>query len=525
MRHQAAILSSPLPRFGAGEGGDPSRSDGEGEGFPSTGLEQPSPGRLRCASAALLSRFKAREGGKRAAALLLSLLVAACEVGPDYQKPPVDAPPAYKELDGWKQATPQEAGSNAAWWSIYDDPVLDGLMRQIDISNQNLKAAEAAYRESLALTAEARSNLFPTITASGSAQKLGQGSTSAQSAISVAGGLSWELDVWGAIRRSIESASANAQASGADIAGARLSAQASLATNYFELRVADELKRLLDTEVVAFERSLQITINRYNAGTAARTDVAQAETQLEQTRAQAISVGVSRAQFEHAIAVLIGKPPAELTITTVKFYMTPPPVPVGVPSQLLERRPDIAAAERTMASANAQIGVAVAAFYPTIDLTGSYGFTGVALNGLFSASNAIWAVGPSLAETVFDAGNRQAQVEQARATYDQDVALYRQTVLTAFQQVEDQLAALRILEQQAVVQDRAVAAAIEAERLTLNQYEAGTVDYTSVITAQTNSLNNQQTALNVMQSRILANVSLIEALGGGWTTAQIPPGG
>jgi NodT family efflux transporter outer membrane factor (OMF) lipoprotein len=523
MKQRVAPSLAPLPRFVAGEGGDPSRSDGEDEGSPGAVPARPRPGRRRCAPAS--TRFKARERGRKAAAMLLSLLLAACEVGPDYQKPPVETTPAYKELDGWKQATPREAGSSTAWWSIYDDPVLDGLMRQIDISNQNLKAAEAAYREALALTAQARSNLFPTVTASASAQKIGQGTSSPLSQISVAGGLSWELDVWGAIRRSIESASATAQASGADLAAARLSAQGSLATNYFELRVADELKRLLDAEVVAFERSLQITVNRYNAGTAAKTDVAQAETQLEQTRAQAIDVGVSRAQFEHAIAVLIGKPPAELTITSVKFYMTPPPVPVGVPSELLERRPDIAAAERSMAAANAQIGVAISSFYPTIDLTGSYGFTGAALAGLFSASNAVWAVGPSLAETVFDAGNRQAQVEQARATYDQEVALYRQTVLTAFQQVEDQLAALRILEQEAAVQDRAVAAAVEAERLTLNQYEAGTVDYTTVITAQTNSLNNQQTALNVMQSRILANVSLIEALGGGWTVAQMPPGG
>lgn len=469
--------------------------------------------------------FKARERGKKAPAVLLLLLLAACEVGPDYHKPPVETPPAYKELDGWKQGTPQQAGSDTAWWSIYDDPVLDGLMRQIDISNQNLKASEAAYREALALTAQARSNLFPTISANASAQKVSVAGTTSQSVISVAGGLSWELDIWGAIRRSIESASANAQASGADLAAARLSAQGSLATNYFELRVADELQDLLDAEVVAFEHSLKITQNKYDAGTAAKTDVAQAETQLEQTRAQAINVGVGRAQFEHAIAVLIGKPPAELTIAPVKFSMAPPPVPVGVPSELLERRPDIAAAERTMASANAQIGVAISSFYPTINLTGSYGFTGLALDGLFAASNAVWAVGPQLALTVFDAGNREAQVEQARATYDQNVALYRQTVLTAFQQVEDQLAALRILEQEAVVQDRAVAAALLAERLTLNQYEAGTVDYTTVITAQTNSLNNQQTALTVMQSRILANVSLVEALGGGWTTAQMPSGG
>jgi NodT family efflux transporter outer membrane factor (OMF) lipoprotein len=456
---------------------------------------------------------------------LILPLIAACEVGPDYQKPPVETPAAYKELDGWKQGTPQFAGSDIAWWSIYDDNVLDALMRQVEISNQNLKASEAAYRASVALTEQARSHLFPTITTTDSVQRVPRTTSVSGTDISLNSGLTWEIDVWGGIRRSIESASATAEASGADLAAARLSAQSQLATDYFQLRIADELKSLLDAEVADFERSLRITRNRYEAGTAAKTDVASAETQLEQTRAQAINVGVSRAQFEHAIAVLIGMPPADLTITELKISMNPPPVPVGVPSTLLERRPDVAAAERTMAAANAQIGVAIASFFPTINLNGSYGLMGPAIGTLFNVSNAVWAVGPSLALTVFDAGNRQAQVEQARATYDQDVALYRQTVLTAFQQVEDQLAALRILEQEAVVQDLAVKAAIEAEKLTLNQYEAGTVDYTAVITAQTNSLNNQQTALNIVQSRMLANVSLVTALGGGWTTAQMLPGG
>ncbi|SRR5579885_660954 len=458
-------------------------------------------------------------------ALLLPAL-AACEVGPDYARPPVDAPPAYKEAGpGWKVGEPRLAGSDGAWWSVYGDPDLDRLMRQIDISNQNLKASEAAFRQARALTAEARSGLFPTVTANAGLRGVSQNGTGSQTEYSLAGGLSWELDIWGKIRRSVESASANAQASAADLAAARLSAQSELAADYFQLRVADELKRLLDASAAAFERSLQITRNRYAAGTAARTDVAQAETQLESTRAQAINVGVQRAQLEHAIAILIGKPPAELTLPPKPFVLTVPTTPPGLPSALLERRPDIAAAERTMAAANAQIGVAVAAFYPDLTLSGSYGFTSLTLGGLISASNAVWAVGPSLALTVFDAGNRSAQVEQARAAYDQDVALYRQTVLTAFQQVEDQLAALDILARSAEVEDRAVRAGKEAERLALNQYEAGTVDYTVVITAQTNSLANQQAALNIAQSRILASVSLIAALGGGWSAALLPAGG
>ena len=464
--------------------------------------------------------------GRRWLALALALpLLAACEVGPDYKRPTVETPTAYKELDGWKQGEPRDAASDSAWWAVYDDPVLDGLVRQIDISNQNLKAFEAAFHVARALTAEARAGLFPTVTANASAKAISVNGTSSQNVIAVSSGASWDLDVWGRIRRSVESASANAQASGADLAAARLSAQAELASDYFQLRIADELRRLLDATVVAYTRSLQITVNRYNAGTAARTDVASAQTQLESTRAQAIAVGVQRAQLENAIAVLIGKPPAELSIAPAPFALNLPPTPVGVPSALLERRPDIAAAERTMAGANAQIGVAVAAYYPDLTLSGSYGFAGTALAGLLSASNAVWAVGPALALTVFNGGGISAQVEQARATYDQDVALYRQTVLTAFQQVEDQLAALRILALQAEVQARAVTAADEAVRLTLNQYEAGTVDYTAVITAQTNLLTNQETALNVSQSRILAHVQLIQALGGGWDSSQLPSGG
>ena len=456
-----------------------------------------------------------------AAALVASL--AACEVGPDYKRPAAEAPPAYKESQGWKIGEPQQAGSDKAWWSIYNDAPLDELEKQIDISNQNLKSSEAAYRQAVALVGEARANFFPTLTLGASVLRAQQQSH-VQTLYAGSVGASWEIDIWGRIRREVESTSANAQASAADLAAARLSAQAALATDYFDLRVEDELKRLLDATVVAFAHSLQITQNKYDAGVAAETDVASARTQLESTRAQAINVGVLRSQLEHAIAVLTGKPPADFTLAPAPVVVADVPVtPPGLPSGLLERRPDIAAAERQMAAANAQIGVAVAAYYPTISLSGSYGLASTALSALFSPESVVWAVGPQLAATLYEGGLRSAQVEAARATYDQTVALYRQTVLTAFQQVEDQLAALRILEQQAVVQDDAVEAAAEAERLTLNQYEAGTVDYTSVITAQANALSNRQTALGILQSRITASVALVTALGGGWDVSQLPP--
>ncbi len=456
-----------------------------------------------------------------ASALLLCL--AACEVGPDYKKPDVVTPVAYKETKDWKIAEPQQAGSNQAWWSVYNDPVLDDLEKQVAISNESVKSSEAAYRQAVALVGEARANFFPTLSLDTSLQRSHQQlKTTTQYSGSV--GASWEIDIWGKIRREVESAKAGAEVSAADLAAAKLSLQAELATDYFQLRTEDELARLLNATADAFARSLQIVQNRYDVGVAAKTDVASAQAQLESTRAQAINVGVLRSQLEHAIAVLIGKPPADFTIAPAPGVTSVVPLtPPGLPSALLERRPDIAAAERQMAEANAQIGVAIAAYYPTISLSGSVGFASTALSTLFDPESLVWAVGPSLAETLFDGGLRGAQVEAAKASFEQTVALYRQTVLTAFQQVEDQLAALRILAQQADVQDGAVKAAEEAERLTLNQYEAGTVDYTSVITAQANALSSRQTALNILQNRVTASVALISALGGGWDTSQLPP--
>jgi len=466
-----------------------------------------------------------------AAALLLAL--AACTVGPDYQRPEAAKPPAYKELDGWKPATPREAASGSPWWSIYDDPVLDGLERQVEISNQTLKASEAAFREASAIVAEARAGYFPTVSATGSATRSSQsfgssgrgsrgGGRIVQNSFSASPSVSWIPDIWGRIRRLVESDVANAQASAADLAAARLSAQATLALDYFQLRVDDQLARVLNQTVAAFERSLEITRNQYSAGVAAQSDVITAETQLENARAQAISYGVDRAVREHAIAVLIGKAPAEFSLAPAPLSTTVPVMPPGLPSVLLERRPDIAAAERAVQAASAQIGVAESAYFPDLTLTGDVGFSSTELGNLFSLSNSAWSIGTQVAETVFDGGLRGAQVDAARALYDESVATYRQTTLAGLEQVEDELASLRILEQQAAVQARALAFAREAVQLTLNQYQAGTVSYTNVVVAQTTALADEQAALAILASRLAASVTLVEALGGGWDASQLP---
>ena len=435
---------------------------------------------------------------RRARLALLALamatlgMLASCKLGPDYSRPEAIVPAGYKEGQGWKLAEPQDATNRGPWWSVFNDPTLDQLERQIDISNQNLKTAEAAFRIARAVVREARSGFFPTVTFDASATRsgpvggsTGRPATSASSGRSSSSrtltqysatvGASWELDVWGRIRRTVEADVANAQASAADLESARLSAQTELASDYFALRVADELKRLLDSTVEAYTRSLEITRNRYASGVAARSDVVSAQAQLENTRAQAINVGVQRAQLEHAIALLIGKPPADFSIAPASFTALMPALPTGLPSTLLERRPDIAAVERRMASANAQIGVTEAAFFPNLTLNASYSGASTALENILRASNSIWALGPQLTSTLFDGGLRSAQLDAVRASYDQSVAVYRQAVLTSFKQVEDQLAALEILERQADVQDGAVQAAREAQQLILNQYVAGTV--------------------------------------------------
>ncbi|HEV8679172.1 MAG TPA: efflux transporter outer membrane subunit [Stellaceae bacterium] len=458
----------------------------------------------------------------------MSLLLTACTVGPDYQRPAALVPVAYKEAwkpgpreAGWRLARPADAIDRGAWWSVYRDSVLDGLERQIDISNQNLKAAEAAFRQAEAIVAEARAGFFPTAEIDASAQR-SRTAGRISNFFSATAAASWTPDLWGRIRRSVESNVASAQASAGEVAGARLSAQGQLAAAYLQLRSADELKRLLEASVKAYSEALRIVRNQYEGGTADPSAVAQAQAQLEGTRSQLIAVGVTRAQLEHAIAVLIGKPPAELTIAPVDTAIAVPLVPVSLPSALLERRPDIAAAERQMAAANAQIGVAEAAFFPDITLSADAGAAAATLAKLFTASSRVWSFGSNLAETIFDAGRRNAQVEQQRAAFDQSVAAYRQTVLTAFQQVEDQLSGSRILAQQEKAQRDAVAAAREAERVINNQYRAGTVAYTSVIVAQTVALNAAVTAVNIRQNRLTASAALIQALGGGWDSAQLP---
>lgn len=456
-----------------------------------------------------------------------------CAVGPDYVRPEMPAPGAFKEAGEWKPGQPQDAAPRGDWWSVYEDPILDDLERQVEVSNQNLKAAEAAFRAAQAVIGEARAQYFPVVSATGSATRSGAGGQSGGTSSSSSSGrvrtqynvsaaASWELDVWGRIRRTVEADVANAQASAADLASAKLSAQATLASDYLQLRVNDELRHLLEETVNAFATTLEITSNRYNAGTAAKSDVVAAQAQLDGTRAALINVGVQRAQLEHAIAALIGKPPAEFSIAPEPFAIRVPRTPPGLPSELLERRPDIAASERAVAAANAQIGIAESAYFPTLTLSGSYGFSNAAFSRLLTAPSALWSFGPQLAATLLDFGLRSSQVAAARATHEQTVANYRQTVLTAFQQVEDDLATLRILEQQQEVQAAAVASSEEAVRLFINQYKAGIVAYTSVITAQTTALTNEQNALSVLQSRLAASVALIQALGGGWNAAQIP---
>ncbi len=469
----------------------------------------------------------------RASALAMITLVglSGCTVGPKYKRPPAPTTATYKELDGWKPAKPAQAASGEAWWSVYHDPVLDGLERQIDISNQNLKQAEAAYRQAVAIVDEARAGYSPTITlnASGARQGTSLNSTTSgttrrivTNSFDTSAGVSWVPDIWGRVRRTVESNVATAQADAALLASARLSAQATLAADYFQLRVDDELKHVFEETIAAYRDTVNVTKNQFNAGTASQTDVITAQTQLEGARAQYINIGVQRAQLEHAIAVLTGRPPAALTIAPAPLDRSIPVPPVGMPSALLERRPDVAAAERQMAAANAQIGVAIAAYYPDITLSASYGLSNSMLQNLFQAASTVWSFGPSLAETIYDAGLRDAQVAAARAAYDQTVANYRQTVLTAFQQVEDELAALRILEEQAAVEDTADRLSHEAVRLTLNQYQQGTVAYTAVVTAQAIALADDEAVLNILVSRLVASATLVEALGGGWNAAQLP---
>ncbi len=460
------------------------------------------------------------------APLLAVILLAGCMVGPDYVRPPVEVPVAYKEMEGWKPAAPRDALDRGRWWEIFGDPELNALAPRVDVSNQNIRLAEANFRQARALAEQARAGLFPTASAGATAFRSKSPSTQRRFRGAITKSLAnanWELDLWGRVRRGIESGEANWQASAADLESVRLSAQAALVQTYIALRVADAQRRLLEDTVAAYQRSLQLNTNRYAAGIAAKVDVVQAEVQLKSAQAQLVDVGVDRAQFEHAIAILVGVPPATLSIPpATQVVAVLPAIPVGVPSELLERRPDIATAERSVAAANAQIGVAQAAFYPTLTLSAAGGYRSASFADWLSAPSWFWSLGASMAQIIFDGGLRRAVSDQAIAAYDGQVAQYRQTVLTGFQEVEDNLAALRLLEEEARYLDEAVTrrAAVPGADDEPVQGAASSATSTSS-SAQTIALSNERTALNVQGRRFLASVQLVRAVGGGWDARSL----
>ncbi len=460
------------------------------------------------------------------------LLLAGCAVGPKYVRPPVATPPAYKEAGNWKTAQPNELSLRGNWWEIFQDPQLNALEEQVTVSNQNLKAAQAQYTQARALVRFNRADYFPTIAAAPSASRasvsanraplgsISNGKTTNDFQLPIE--MSYEVDAWGRVRKNVESFREQAQASAADLATVNLSMHAQLALFYFQARSLDAQEQLLNSTVAQFEQALQLNLSRFQGGVASEVEVEQAKTQLETTRAQAIDVGVARSQFEHAVAVLIGKPPASFSLPPLPLRTPPPPIPAGVPSELLERRPDIASAERLMAAANARIGVAKAAYFPLLNLTGAGGFESGAITSLLSGPSGLWAVGASAFQTLFDGGRRRAASDQAIAVYDQTVANYRETVLTAFQQVEDNLAALRILEHEAQTQNEAVVAAQKSLDLSIQRYKGGVTSYLEVTVAQSAALADEVTAVNILGRRMVAAVQLIQALGGGWDSSSLP---
>jgi NodT family efflux transporter outer membrane factor (OMF) lipoprotein len=459
----------------------------------------------------------------------LMFLVGACAVGPDYVRPRASVPEAFKENRDWKVAQPRDDVIRGPWWEIFNDPLLNELESHVNISNQNVALAEAQFRQASATIQAAQAAFFPSIGANPSAIRSLRSSNIGLTGGSAPGTdwlytaplnlAAWEVDVWGRIRRTVEASRAAAQASAADLEGVRLSVQASIAQNYFLLRTLDRQKQLLDATVAAYRKSLDLVRNQYESGVVPRADVLQADTLLKTTQAQAIDVGVQRAQMEHAIATLIGKPASEFTIPFSPIDAVPPPIPAGVPSTLLERRPDVAGAERRVAAANAQIGVARAAYFPTVTLTGSLGYQSLLSSNWFEYPSRFWSFGPTISQFIYDGGLRGALNEQARAAYDGTVATYRQTVLAGFQEVEDNLATLRILEQEAQAQNEAVDSARKSLDFALNQYKQGTVNYLVVNLAQTTALTNERTAVTILSRRMAASVLLIKALGGGWDPA------
>jgi len=456
-------------------------------------------------------------------ALLLS--TTACAIGPKYARPQMPAPPAYRETppEGWTKAQPNDAAVRGEWWRMFNEPTLDELEDHVTISNQNVLAAEAQYRAARAAVRVTAGDRLPTVTATPSATHAGGSAAQHHGDFyEVPLDVSYQADVWGSIRRSVAANAAVTQASAADLESARLLYQSELAADYFQVQGLDADRVLLEETVRSDEQYLQLTQDRFQGGVVSMADVALAQTQLEGARAQLADVGIARAQFEHAIAVLAGRSPSELSIPPVAGQPSPPVVPIGLPSSLLERRPDIAAAERRVAAANEQIGVAKAAFYPALSLGGSVGSQAVAIADLFAAPTRLWSVGAQVAATLFDGGKRRAQVKVTQAAYDTTVASYRATVLTGFQQVEDALSDLRILAQETEIVDRAVVAAQQSLDISTVQYRGGLANYLQVITAQTSLLQNQRESVDLRTKQLIGSVSLIQALGGGWSTTQLP---
>ncbi len=489
-------------------------------------------------NAKIPSPTQAGRGFRKVLPGVVAMMIASvgCMVGPKYQRAAAPAPAVYKEMrpenskemSGWKAADPSDAAIRGKWWELYRDPDLNALEEQVDVSNQSLLAAEAQYRAARDAVKIARSSLFPTATAGASitnsqaSRTTAAGASSAVTIYDLPISLSYLADTWGSIRRGMMGSAATAQASAAQLENARLALHAELAQLHFQLHGIDNEIQLLDHTVKSYQEYLDLTKIRFDTGVASGSDIAQAQTQLSSARAQLVDLGVARTQYEHAIAILIGKPPAELSIASAKINAILPLIPVGVPSDLLERRPDIAAAERQMAAANEQIGIAKAAFYPSVALSASGGLESSKFTEWFTWPSRLWSVGPQLAAAVFDAGKRRAQTDVAQASYDATVANYRQTVLTGFQQVEDNLSALRILADEARATDEAVQAALQSLEISTYQYKAGTSSYLQVIASQTAALQNQISAANILTRRMVASVLLIEALGGGWEASALP---
>jgi NodT family efflux transporter outer membrane factor (OMF) lipoprotein len=454
-----------------------------------------------------------------ALALAAAFAVAGCAVGPTYERPAVETPAQFKEGQGeWVRAAPADTLERGPWWELFNDPELNALASQVEVSNQNVAAAIASYAQARALVAQQRAGLFPTVSLdAGATRSGGGGDTPKRTNYQVSIGGDWEPDVWGRLRHGVEGAQAGVQASLADLQAAKLSAQGELATDYFNLRQLDVQRALLEQTVAGYQRSLTIATNRYNAGVAPHSDSLQAQTQLANAQADLLGVERQRATLEHAIAVLVGKAPGNFSLALRPAWQAVlPEIPFGVPSTLLQRRPDVAAAERRAAQANEQIGVAQAAFFPSLHLSGSAGSNAASIGDLFKASSLVWSLGASLAQTIFDGGLRRAQVESARASFEQASARYRQTVLAAFQGVEDDLVASRVLQSQLALRQQAAEAANLVEQQMSNRYRSGLVSYTEVVTAQASALNARRSLVQAQSDRNVAAVALIQALGGGW---------